>query len=365
MRAARNTGQRKSAETPASHTKRGGGREHRMGGRSLPTPEGMARHLTSLMRRNVSIGYVFALVGAPDRHLAAQHLTAISLLRSLHPIYPIVSLQSTSVCAWANSRLRVILQAMRVRTICVPPIITRCSTRSPRFAPTYTKFHVWNLTEYDKIVFLDSDLATMHSLDRVVHGWAQDAGTMELRAPLGCEARPRSAWWNTGVWGVTPFAPYFAALRTWLETQSSFACHSGDQSAASACCKGNSYTPLPLEYDVKADTGVTSCVEKQRLPHAAVIHWSGDRKPMGLQTADAMEAPALRDYQTAYLRYYIELSASKQTQLRGEARRDSSPRAEQRGHPIIHAVVGTCVLLAVFVVCWVECPGLRCWRMQP
>ena len=247
----------------------------------------------------MKIAYAFALVGD---HLSGEHvtthLTAIHIFMMTNPRFDVISLQTHNMRS--DKRLQRSLELLNVTATFVDPIVSpRCKASDTfRFAFSYTILKIWNLTKYDKVLYFDGDLAVLKNFDNLVSRWAI-TGTTELRSPQGCNTRPTRTAYNTGVWGVTPSQPIFKRLYNWLH-EADYSCGIGFQTAMIQFGVNHSFTSLPLQYNMKVDKGIASCMRRRRLAYVGVVHWSGDVKPINRTTKDAAEKKALKAYQTTY-----------------------------------------------------------------
>lgn len=71
------------------------------------------------------------------------------------------------------------------------------STRGDYFSGIFSKLHVWNLTEYERIIYLDSDVLVLSDIDHMF-----DCGTF-------CAAYRHSDFFNAGIIVVEPNAAIF------------------------------------------------------------------------------------------------------------------------------------------------------------
>ena len=247
----------------------------------------------------MQIAYAFALVGnaLSDQHVIT-HLTALRLFLLTAPQFDVISVQTENMKP--NERLQTRLNRLGVRSVFVKPIVSpHCrDSITFRFAFSYTIMNIWNLTAYDKIVYMDGDLVALRNFDDKVRRWAT-SGTIELRTPIRCATAVTRTTYNTGVWGVTPSRHTFQRLYDWLQGPN-YRCGIGFQTAASAFGIGHNFTTLSVQYNMKADQGITRCMKRHALPYAGVVHWSGNVKPSGRTTNDRMEQEALKIYQRMY-----------------------------------------------------------------
>tara|TARA_B100000683_G_scaffold258031_1_gene280235 strand:+ start:1792 stop:2565 length:774 start_codon:yes stop_codon:yes gene_type:complete len=248
----------------------------------------------------MKLAYVFGLVGTPNVLQKATHLAAIELLRRTGAAHDVVSLQTQE----APPALKNALHQLNATALRVEPVHGRCTAKHHkafRFAFSFTFARLWEQTQYDKLMYFDADLAILSNPDKVFEPWAV-ANTSELRAPIGCAPHATASKYNTGVWGMTPSREYFSKLHHWL-VHAEKGCGIGFQSWIGTFGRNNSFTRLPLSWNMKADKGITNCKRSRKITNVNVIHWSGNRKPMGLTTNDPIEAKALHTYQTHVRRW--------------------------------------------------------------
>ena len=103
---------------------------------------------------------------------------------------------------------------------------------------SYTKFALWNLTDYSKVFYIDNDVLVMQSLEGL---WATPLGTRHIAAAAlvikartntgfpeaACDAdgripknlHPGRVKFNAGIHMMTPSAGLYAAIRRFMATQ--------------------------------------------------------------------------------------------------------------------------------------------------
>ncbi|PZC85647.1 hypothetical protein B5X24_HaOG215917 [Helicoverpa armigera] len=142
----------------------------------------------------------------------------------------------------------------------------------PELGITFTKIHCWNLTQYDKCVFLDADTLVVQNCD-------------ELFEREQLSAAPDVGWpdcFNSGVFVFSPSADTFSKLITFAQERGSF--DGGDQgllnSFFSDWAHGDIKKHLPFLYNV------TSAAFYSYLPalkhygqNLKIIHFIGAAKP--------------------------------------------------------------------------------------
>ena len=308
---------------------------------------------TGAGRRRRRGAYVFALTGTCSSVHVARTLTAVDVLRATRPWYPVTCMVSEACLT--NPALRDALADARLPALPVKPVTAigcaKSSTRqrgdrgrdSRYFDRTYTKLHVWNLTKYDAVLYLDSDVGVLRNLDHVLHRLLSNssAGWREARTGQGC-MYPHSSipYINTGVWGVRPSASVHRDLLAFVASGASATCYDGDQSAAMAYfgrrhssrdmlqARGRAALTAPPDaarsqhlpalpqlhtgYNLKANLGPTKCLRSRALnaSHAMVIHWSGPGKPSstGPTPTDPILRQATERYLDAFSRVWSSLN---------------------------------------------------------
>ena len=244
------------------------------------------------------VAAVFALVGSPTLQMAADHLAAIELLRRTGSAIEVVSLQTPNSIPLLPSHLA----SLNASSVVVEPLAGRCKTTPNfRFAFSYTILRIWSLVDFDRLLYFDGDVAILSSPDEAIRSWARE-GTKELRTPTGCNPAPTSTNYNTGVWGITPSSEYISQLEDWLRT-GRYPCGIGFQTWANTYGARNSFSRLPVSWNLKADQGVTSCMRRHGLRTAHAVHWSGNAKPHARNSSDDVERQALHAYVSASARW--------------------------------------------------------------
>lgn len=275
--------------------------------------------------------YVFGLVGScNDRHKLSL-LAGVTLLLETRPRFPIVIMLTTGYQrdVWLHSQLGKL--GVLVAHVGELPggKCTNPSKRTAYFVPTYAFARVWSLTQFEALLYLDSDLAVAQRLDHLLRHMLHQPTLRELRTPTGCAAPadPHTMGMNVGVWGVRPNATTFRHLRRFVRS-GYYDCGIGFQDAAisffSAARWSAAYWPhatpngsaqaLHVGYNLKADVGATGCLRKQGLRDPRdvyVVHWSGTRKPENLTTDDPVEQPHLHRWQRAHRSWAAALARER------------------------------------------------------
>ena len=196
----------------------------------------------------MKIAYAFALVGTSlDAQHAITHLTAIQLFLMTKPRFDVISVQTENMKSL--DKLQTNLKHLSVKPMFVKPIVSpHCQNlRNFRFAFSYTILNIWNLTQYDKILYMDGDLIVLKNLDQQMSNWAM-LDTIELRTPTGCNYMPSRTDYNTGVWGVTPSVQIFKKLHKWIQ-KPRYECGIGSQTAANKFGVNHNFTALSLRFN--------------------------------------------------------------------------------------------------------------------
>lgn len=167
------------------------------------------------------------------------------------------------------------------------PNTTECRKRlgrkKMRLLDSYTKLHVWELTGFRTVLYLEFDTLVLASLDMLF----QKLGSSVLGiAPQGSKkcAKDWSLWpgrvkGNTGVMVVRPSTD-FALKYAHAVSNRTFSCHTGSQDLENQLFNeaffgddSNSSRPLCLP------GGHFNCRSTRCLKTASLLHWSGERKP--------------------------------------------------------------------------------------
>ncbi|XP_021200487.3 uncharacterized protein LOC110383870 isoform X2 [Helicoverpa armigera] len=203
-------------------------------------------------------------------------LGALVLAHSLRRVgssYPAVVLITPSVTDPMRDRLRAVFaEVIIVDVLDSQDAAHLALLQRPELGITFTKIHCWNLTQYDKCVFLDADTLVVQNCD-------------ELFEREQLSAAPDVGWpdcFNSGVFVFSPSADTFSKLITFAQERGSF--DGGDQgllnSFFSDWAHGDIKKHLPFLYNV------TSAAFYSYLPalkhygqNLKIIHFIGAAKP--------------------------------------------------------------------------------------
>ncbi|XP_014366073.2 glycogenin-2 isoform X4 [Papilio machaon] len=194
-------------------------------------------------------------------------------LRRAGSAYPAVVLITPSVTDTMRERLSAVFEEVVVVDVLDSGDATHLALlQRPELGITFTKIHCWNLTQYEKCVFLDADTLVVQNCD-------------ELFEREELSAAPDVGWpdcFNSGVFVYRPSAETFASLVTFAQERGSF--DGGDQgllnSYFSDWAHGDINKHLPFLYNV------TSAAFYSYLPalkhygqNLKIIHFIGAAKP--------------------------------------------------------------------------------------
>ncbi|XP_072946133.1 uncharacterized protein [Epargyreus clarus] len=221
-------------------------------------------------------------------------LVLVHSLRRARSAYPAVVLITPSVTEAMRNRLRAVFaEVVIVDVLDSKDAAHLALLQRPELGITFTKIHCWNLTQYEKCVFLDADTLIVQNCD-------------ELFEREEFSAAPDVGWpdcFNSGVFVFKPSAETFASLIKFAQERGSF--DGGDQgllnSYFSDWAHGDINKHLPFLYNV------TSAAFYSYLPalkhygqNLKVIHFIGATKPWLQQfnwETRTSEAPQhLRDF---------------------------------------------------------------------
>ena len=300
--------------------------------------------------------YVLALFGAPQgdeltasqRRAAASLLTGVSILREHRSAFPTVAMLSVE---WFAKRVLTSgLEKLHAKPLPMTSVRTpNCTghkTRWKTLSLTYSILAIWSLEQFHVVLYLDTDVAVVRSLDHVLLYMLRSPALTEMRSAAGCaelaqdpaasspveHCMQRSACYNTGVWAVRPNQSTFERLLRYLEGGRS-PCGNGFQMAAHhfwsthTCggradghdCVDSNWESLPgagynLKHVCLGGHWTGSLPTTLRGSDIFVVHWSGASKAPELvrqgqpsrrhqRTYRAVESVVLnatRDYAATY-----------------------------------------------------------------
>ena len=297
----------------------------------MHTSEEAIRPRSLQMSEPSRAAYVFSLVGRCDRHIPAL-LAAATLLTATKPVFPLVAMLTPECHSSQASRI----QFAGIQPILIlPPRNLNCTgshKRNGYFAVTFSQYRVFELTQFDAVLLLDSDLAVVRNLDHILLRMLREPRVAQVRTPQACFHSHAVSWHgsklNAGVWGLRPSAETARRFETFLAS-GGYRCAIGIQDAAPKFYqryKGffkEQGTPLTLHagYNLKGSDrlSISACLRKQRLNASDVfiVHWSGTRKPWDRAVvSNSIETRAL----TAYLRPYCAWSSALNISLSAKGR---------------------------------------------
>ncbi|XP_052739455.1 uncharacterized protein LOC112050198 isoform X2 [Bicyclus anynana] len=194
-------------------------------------------------------------------------------LRRSGSVYPAVVLITPSVTEAMRERLRAVFAEVVVVDVLDSKDAAHLALlQRPELGITFTKIHCWNLTQYEKCVFLDADTLIIQNCD-------------ELFEREELSAAPDVGWpdcFNSGVFVFSPSVDTFSNLITFASERGSF--DGGDQgllnSYFSDWARGDINKHLPFLYNV------TSAAFYSYIPalkhygqNLKIIHFIGAAKP--------------------------------------------------------------------------------------
>lgn len=145
----------------------------------------------------------------------------------------------------------------------------------PELDITFTKFHVWRLTQYSKIVYLDADTYPLKNIDELFN-WPSFS------------AAPDAGWpdcFNSGVFVTEPSETVFDDLTALASEKGSF--DGGDQGLLNSYFSSWSTTPsqrLPFTFNTTPTAQYGYAPAHNQFGHnISVLHFIGQNKPWKYQ----------------------------------------------------------------------------------
>ncbi|CAH2102837.1 unnamed protein product [Euphydryas editha] len=194
-------------------------------------------------------------------------------LRRVGSTFPAVVLITPSVTEAMRERLRAVFaEVVLVDVLDSGDAAHLALLQRPELGITFTKIHCWNLTQYEKCVFLDADTLVIQNCD-------------ELFEREELSAAPDVGWpdcFNSGVFVFKPSAETFSNLITFATERGSF--DGGDQgllnSYFSDWAHGDINKHLPFLYNVTSAAFYSYLPAlKQFGENLKIIHFIGAIKP--------------------------------------------------------------------------------------
>ncbi|CAG4979807.1 unnamed protein product [Parnassius apollo] len=194
-------------------------------------------------------------------------------LRRAGSAYPAVVLITPSVTDPMRDRLNAVFaNVVTVDVLDSGDAAHLALLQRPDLGITFTKIHCWNLTQYEKCVFLDADTLVVQNCD-------------ELFDREELSAAPDVGWpdcFNSGVFVFRPSAETFSSLITFAQERGSF--DGGDQgllnSYFSDWAHGDINKHLPFLYNVTSAAFYSYLPAfKQFGQNLKIIHFIGAAKP--------------------------------------------------------------------------------------
>lgn len=142
----------------------------------------------------------------------------------------------------------------------------------PELGPTFTKLHLWRLTQFKKVVFLDADTLVIKNIDDL----------FEREEFSACADSGWPDCFNSGVFVACPNEETFKSLSDLAEREGSF--DGGDQgllnSYFSSWSTGPSSRRIPFTYNLTVNASYSYAPAFARFKNdLKVIHFIGNQKP--------------------------------------------------------------------------------------
>lgn len=174
-----------------------------------------------IMDREQKFAYATMLHDYADAHLYADFAIALAAsLRTVGSPYPLLMMMNAS--AFGNrTDIAVALDKLNIQMISLPqvPLPKTYVKQHPigwggKWNMAWNKISMWNLTQYDKILWLDADAIVTHNVDWLFSRkglWA-----MNERNYITCERSPGEA--NMGFLLMQPSAKIYEDMLLWADT---------------------------------------------------------------------------------------------------------------------------------------------------
>jgi alpha-N-acetylglucosamine transferase len=170
-----------------------------------------------------------------------------------------------------------------------------------RWNYTFDKLQAFNLTEFEKVVFLDSDMMLVRNVDHLFKAPHMSAVVADVFDQPGCNQL------NSGLMVIQPSASEFLGMMKMVSNgrfSEMFAC--GDQDIIRAYFKdwhANTELRLPIGYNLYYP--FVHCFDKSRDGEIYNIHFVYDKKPWQLTLTQVLRR--LRRHNWCYLLRYLRM----------------------------------------------------------
>ncbi|KAI3648146.1 hypothetical protein MP228_005392 [Amoeboaphelidium protococcarum] len=198
----------------------------------------------------------------------AQSLRAVGTTRQL------VAMITGNISAGSQEELKAVFnQVITVDSLKSSSLDNLKVLGRPELAYTYTKLHIWNLVNFDKVVFMDADTLVLKNIDNLFTDY-QLSGNGS-----GVAAAPDMGWpdcFNSGVFVAKPSKETFENLIKFAESQGSF--DGGDQGLLNDYFKDWARIPFLFNVGFCALYSYVPAFHRFR-SDVKVVHFLGDSKP--------------------------------------------------------------------------------------
>ncbi|KAK7058372.1 glycogenin glucosyltransferase [Paramarasmius palmivorus] len=221
--------------------------------------------------------YAFATLVTSDAYLPGA-LTVAAALRDVHPSPPVPpEVAFTTVCLVTPetvdvSTIKLLRRAFNV--VIGVEIITQEDDKNlrllgrPDLSTVLTKLHVFRLTQYSKIIFLDADVLPIRPLSHL------------FTLPHEFSAAPDVGWpdiFNSGVMVLSPGEDKFRELQDLLKSRGSW--DGGDQGLLNEW-RGQNWNRISFTYNTTPTAAYTYAPAYARFgSQISAIHFIGSNKP--------------------------------------------------------------------------------------
>ena len=228
--------------------------------------------------QNPTRKYAFATLLCDEKTTPALYALHTSLQAS-HPDIPLLVLMPHSSALAFLKRVLALPHARPIRFAMPTYPFRRTTNREAIEKPCrYIKLHLWSLTEWDRIVFLDADTVVLRPIDELF----KEPDFSAVKDPVGDNV-------NTGVMVVKPSAVTHGLLmKSYLHVDSF---NIGDQGTLNSLVDMKSWHRLRLRFNTfqsalsrkptvkEQDAAKSETVPRMSLSDVKVLHFSGESKP--------------------------------------------------------------------------------------